>query len=120
MKVLIVDDSRVMRQIVQRTLRQAGYDALELLEASNGLEAYDAVQSHSPDLVLSDWNMPEMNGIDLLRSLRGRGHEVPFGFVTSEGTQEMRQKAAAAGAMFLVVKPFTAESFESALSPVLG
>lgn len=120
MKVLIVDDSRVMRQIVQRTLRQAGYTDLELMEASNGLEAYQIAIDHGPDLVLSDWNMPEMNGIDLLRSLRGKGDAVPFGFVTSESTQEMRQKATAAGALFLVVKPFTAESFKDALTPVLG
>jgi two-component system chemotaxis response regulator CheY len=120
MKVLIVDDSRVMRQIVTRTLRQAGYTDLSLFEAANGLEAYDVVQAEEPDLVLSDWNMPEMNGIDLLRSLRGRGHQVPFGFVTSEGTQEMRDRAAAAGALFLVAKPFTAESFKDALEPVLG
>jgi two-component system chemotaxis response regulator CheY len=120
MKVLIVDDSRVMRQIVQRTLRQAGYTDLELLEASNGLEAYQLAVEHGPDLVLSDWNMPEMNGIDLLRSLRGKGESVPFGFITSENTQEMRQKAVAAGALFLVVKPFTAESFKDALTPVLG
>lgn len=120
MKVLIVDDSRVMRQIVTRTLRQAGYTDLSLVEASNGLEAFDAVQQHAPDLVLSDWNMPEMNGYDLLRSLRGRGHETPFGFVTSESTQEMRDRAAAAGALFLVVKPFTPESFKEALEPVLG
>jgi two-component system chemotaxis response regulator CheY len=120
MKVLIVDDSRVMRQIVSRTLRQAGYTDLLLLEAANGLEAYELVQTHQPDLVLSDWNMPEMNGYDLLKSLRGRGHGVPFGFVTSEGTQEMRSKAQAAGALFLVEKPFTPESFKDALTPVLG
>jgi len=70
--------------------------------------------------VLSDWNMPEMNGFDLLKSLRGRGHEVPFGFVTSESTQEMRDKASSAGALFLVAKPFTPESFKEALTPVLG
>jgi two-component system chemotaxis response regulator CheY len=120
MKVLIVDDSRVMRQIVSRTLRQAGYDDLDLVEAENGREAYDVVQAERPDLVLCDWNMPEMNGIDLLRNLRSGGHTVPFGFVTSEGTTEMREQAAAAGALFLVAKPFTAESFAEALSPVLG
>ena len=74
MKVLIVDDSRVMRQIVTRTLRQAGYTELALVEAANGLEAFEVVQAENPDLVLSDWNMPEMNGFDLLKSLRGRGH----------------------------------------------
>lgn len=120
MKVLIVDDSRVMRQIVTRTLRQAGYTELALVEAANGIEAFEVVQAESPDLVLSDWNMPEMNGFDLLKSLRGRGHEVPFGFVTSESTQEMRDKASSAGALFLVAKPFTPESFKEALSPVLG
>jgi two-component system chemotaxis response regulator CheY len=119
-KVLIVDDSRVMRQIVTRTLRQAGYTELALIEAANGLEAYDLVQSESPDLVLSDWNMPEMNGFDLLKSLRGRGHAVPFGFITSESTTEMRAKAESAGALFLVAKPFTPESFKDALTPVLG
>jgi two-component system chemotaxis response regulator CheY len=119
-KVLIVDDSRVMRQIVARTLRQAGYDNLDLVEASNGLEAYDVVHKEQPDLVLSDWNMPEMNGIDLLKSLRGRGHEIAFGFVTSETTQEMRDRASAAGAQFFVAKPFTPESFRDAIAPVLG
>lgn len=120
MKVLIVDDSRVMRQIVSRTLRQAGYDGLSLVEAENGAQAYDVIKSESPDLVLSDWNMPEMNGIDLLLQLRSMGHQVPFGFVTSEGTQTMRDRAAAAGALFLVAKPFTPEAFREALSPVLG
>ncbi len=120
MKVLIVDDSRVMRQIVSRTLRQAGYDGLALVEAENGAQAYDVVRSESPDLVLSDWNMPEMNGIDLLLALRSSGNQVPFGFVTSEGTQGMRDRAASAGALFLVAKPFTPESFREALSPVLG
>lgn len=120
MKVLIVDDSRVMRQIVQRTLRQAGYDALELLEASNGLEAYDAVQSHSPDLVLSDWNMPEMTGIELLKALRGGGSQVPFCFVTSEGSDDMREQATQAGAMGLIAKPFTSEGFMDVLSSVVA
>ena len=119
MKVLIVDDSRVMRQIVQRTLRQAGYTDLELMEAANGLEAYQLAVQHGPDLVLSDWNMPEMNGIDLLRSLRGMGDAVPFGFVTSESTQEMRQKAQDAGALFLVVKPFTAEQLVAVVNKVV-
>jgi two-component system chemotaxis response regulator CheY len=120
MKVLIVDDSRVMRQIVSRTLRQAGFDDLDLVEAENGREACDVVAAERPDLVLSDWNMPEMNGIDFLRTLRGKGDATPFGFVTSEGTAEMRETAAAAGALFLVAKPFTPEAFAEVLSPVLG
>ena len=120
MKILIVDDSRVMRQIVTRTLRQAGYAGHDLVEAGNGREGLEAVTKHAPDLVLSDWNMPEMNGIDLLTVLRAGGHTVPFGFVTSEGSPEMVTRAEAAGALFVITKPFTPESFQEKLDPVLG
>jgi two-component system, chemotaxis family, chemotaxis protein CheY len=119
-KILIADDSRVMRQIVTRTLRQAGFEGHTLVEAADGNEAYEAAKTQSPDLVLSDWNMPEMTGIEVLRKLRADGVQVPFGFVTSEGTTEMRNAAKAAGALFLVTKPFTAEAFRDALSPILG
>ncbi len=120
MKILIVDDSRVMRQIVIRTLRQAGYGGHELVEAENGAIALEMIQADAPDLVLSDWNMPEMNGIDLLRALRAAGSEVPFGFITSEGTPEMAQRATASGALFLITKPFTADSFADQLGAVMA
>jgi two-component system chemotaxis response regulator CheY len=120
MKILVVDDSRVMRQIVIRTLRQAGYEDEEICEAGDGREACALTASEQPDLVMSDWNMPEMSGIECLRALRAAGNDVPFGFVTSEGSAEMRDQAAAAGAMFLIAKPFTAEDFSEALSGILG
>ncbi len=120
MKILIVDDSRVMRQIVSRTLRQAGYTGHDLVEAANGVEGLAAVTEHNPELVLSDWNMPEMSGIDMLAALRARGERVPFAFVTSEGSQTMVERAEAAGAMFVISKPFTAEGFREKLEPVLG
>jgi CheY-like chemotaxis protein len=120
MKALVVDDSRVMRQIVIRTLRQAGYDWVDVVQAENGVEGFDSVKAENPDIVLSDWNMPEATGIELLQNLRGSGLDVPFGFVTSEGSEEMREKAAAAGALFLIAKPFTPEAFAEALKPVLG
>ncbi len=120
MKVLVVDDSRVMRQIVVRTLRQAGFDGLDVVEATNGAEGLDAVSSERPDMVLSDWNMPEMTGIDFLTALRARGDATPFGFVTSEGSAEMRERAAGAGAMFLIAKPFDADTFAETLTPILG
>jgi two-component system chemotaxis response regulator CheY len=120
MRVLIVDDSRVMRSIVARTLRQAGFADLEVGEAGNGREALDAIASDPPDLVLCDWNMPEMSGIELLGSLRAAGNQVPFGFVTSEGSPAMRERAEAAGAKFLIAKPFTAEVFSDALEGVLA
>ena len=119
MKILIVDDSRVMRQIVTRTLRQAGYDGHDVVQAGNGVEALEVMADEEPDLVLSDWNMPEMTGIELLRALRGQGDTTPFGFVTSEGSPEMRARADAAGALFLIAKPFTAESFDEALKGIL-
>ena len=115
MKILVVDDSRVMRQIVIRTLRQSGHGGHE-----NGREGLEAVQREAPDLVLSDWNMPEMSGIDFLTTLRGSGLTVPFGLVTSEGSPAMRAQAEAAGAAFLIAKPFTPESFDEALGAVLG
>ncbi len=120
MKILIADDSRVMRQIVTRTLRQAGFDGHDLVEAADGQEALDKTTSESPDLVISDWNMPEMTGVEVLRKLRSAGNEVKFGFVTSECTPEMQQQAEAAGAAFFIVKPFTAERFDEVLTPILG
>ena len=120
MKILVADDSRVMRQIVIRTLRQAGYDGHDVVEAENGRDALEKVGSEQPDLVLSDWNMPEMTGIECLRALRSSGSDVPFGFVTSEGSQEMRDKAADAGALFLIAKPFNEETFTEALDGVIA
>ena len=120
MKVLIVDDSKAMRMIVTRTLRQAGYGGVEIREAENGSQALLAIRAEQPDLVLCDWNMPEMSGIELLSKLNQEGPKVRFGFVTSEGTDSMRERARQQGALFLIVKPFNAESFGSALTPVLG
>jgi two-component system chemotaxis response regulator CheY len=120
MKILIADDSRVMRQIVTRTLRQAGFGEHGLVEAADGQETLDKTLEESPDLVISDWNMPEMTGIEVLRKLRADGNDVMFGFVTSECTAEMQQAAEDAGAAFFIVKPFTAERFDEVLSPILG
>lgn len=120
MKILIADDSRVMRQIVTRTLRQAGFSGYDLVEAADGREAFDTAVSEKPDLVLSDWNMPHLTGYEVLKNLRASGVEVPFGFVTSEGTPEMRKAAEDAGALFLITKPFTADTFRDALDPILG
>jgi two-component system chemotaxis response regulator CheY len=119
-KILVTDDSRVMRQIVIRTLRQAGYDDHDVIQAENGREAFDLVGAEQPDLVLSDWNMPEMSGIECLEALRAAGQQVPFGFVTSEGSPEMREKAANAGALFLIAKPFTEETFRDVLDGVIA
>lgn len=120
MKILIADDSRAMRLIVTRTLRQAGFTEHEVVEATNGREGLDLAGQVTPDLILSDWNMPEMNGIEFLRSLRASGSAIAFGFVTSEGSEDMRATASDAGASFLITKPFTAEGFQEALTPYLS
>jgi two-component system chemotaxis response regulator CheY len=117
MKVLVVDDSKAMRLIVMRTLRQAGFSC-EITEAADGKQALAAIRAARPDLVLSDWNMPEMTGIELLEALRAEGNDVRLGFVTTEGSQAMRDRAQNAGALFLIAKPFTADHFRTALEPL--
>lgn len=116
MKIMIVDDSSAMRMIVKKTLRQAGFEGHDIAEAEDGAKAYAAIQSGTPDLVLSDWNMPNMTGIELLEKLAAEGVKVPFGFVTTEATPDMRARASSAGAKFLISKPFTPDSFREALS----
>jgi two-component system, chemotaxis family, chemotaxis protein CheY len=117
MKILVVDDSKAMRMIVKRALAStSAYAGADIVEACDGREALGLIGSEQPDVVLSDWNMPEMTGIELLESLQAQGTTVTFGFVTSESTPEMYDRAMAAGARFLVTKPFTADSLERALA----
>ena len=115
MKILIVDDSKAMRMIVQRNLRQAGFGEATVVEACDGAEALVVASAESPDLIVCDWNMPVKSGIEFLQDLRATGDTTQFGFVTSESTDEMRQQALDAGANFFVVKPFTPETFQAAL-----
>ena len=119
MKILIADDSRAMRMIVVRTLRQVGFQGHEVIQAENGKLALE-IAAKGVDLILSDWNMPEMSGIEFLRALRRTGSGIPFCFVTSEGSEEMREQASAAGAVGLIAKPFTPEAFAAALSAVVS
>ena len=119
MKILIVDDSKAMRMIVIRTLKQAGFSGFQTLEASNGAEALEVISKDNPDLVLSDWNMPEMKGIDLLKSLREEGNDIRFGFVTSESGADIAHEAESAGAEFVITKPFSPQKFEAVLTPIL-
>ncbi|MCC7125876.1 MAG: response regulator [Acidobacteria bacterium] len=119
MHILIVDDSRAMRMIVTRTLRQAGFKDHTFTEAEDGTTALDAIRTSKPDLVLSDWNMPNMTGIELLTQITAEKLPVKFGFVTSESTAAMRDQAREAGALFLIAKPFTPAAFEDALTPLL-
>jgi two-component system chemotaxis response regulator CheY len=119
MRVLVVDDSRAMRMIIRRELR-SGADIDDVVEAESGAAALDAIRGGGVDLVLSDWNMPEMTGIELLESLRAEGWTGPFGFITSESGQSTRTRAFDAGASFLVTKPFTGDSLTRQVTHALG
>ena len=119
MKILIVDDSMAMRLIVQRALREAGFGDHDLRQAEDGAQALEVVLEEEPDVVLSDWNMPNMNGPELLQALNNEGCDPVFGFVTTEGTPAMREKATKLGAKFLIAKPFSAKDFEVALGHML-
>lgn len=119
MDILIVDDSKAMRMIVARAVRQCGAPIDNLAECENGAEALTYLRGNTPDVVLSDWNMPEMSGIELLKALRAEGNRVTFGFVTSESTDTMRATAHEEGADFLIAKPFTPESFATHLSALI-
>lgn len=120
MKILVADDSRAMRMIVLRNLKQAGYDGATFFEAENGKEGLAIVEAEKPDLVLSDWNMPEMNGIEFCAAFDHAAYGVTFGFVTSESTAEMRALAEEKGAKFLIAKPFTPDSFQDAISMAMA
>lgn len=115
MRVLVADDSKAMRMIVIRTLRQSGIEIGEVLEVEDGAQALAAVPEFGPDLILSDWNMPNMSGIEFLSALRADDNRITFGFVTSESSPAMKQQALDAGADFLLTKPFDGGSFAEAI-----
>jgi two-component system chemotaxis response regulator CheY len=109
-----------MRLILQRAIRQAGYRALTVSEAENGAQALEKLREEQPRLILSDWNMPEMSGLDFLKEVRAAENDVPFGFITSEVSAPMKALAMSSGATFLICKPFTPEDIQDALFPILG
>jgi two-component system, chemotaxis family, chemotaxis protein CheY len=117
-KILLVDDSKTIRMLIKRNLRQAGFEESEVIEAEDGAAGLALALSESPDLILSDWNMPEMSGMEFLQALRAQGVETTFGFITSETTPTYKEQALAAGASFLLAKPFNADSFADALGVV--
>ncbi|RYE66289.1 MAG: response regulator [Oxalobacteraceae bacterium] len=119
MKILIADDSRVMRQVIAHMLREAGFRGHQILEAKDGAQALQVAQADEPDLIISDWNMPEMTGIEFLQKLREADNQTPFGFVTTEVSSAMRDLATASGARFLIGKPFTSDDFHDALCDVI-
>lgn len=119
MKVLIVDDFATMRKIVRNILKQIGFT--NMIEAENGKAALKALKKDSVDLVLCDWNMPEMSGIDLLKTLKSDDElkDIPFVMVTAEAQKDNIIEAVGAGINSYIVKPFTAETISKKLKAIL-
>ncbi|MEO5339151.1 MAG: response regulator [Magnetococcus sp. MYC-9] len=120
MRVLIVDDSSVMRKIVARGLRQAEFQIDEILEAGNGQEGLDVLNrtTGGVDLILSDWNMPVMDGLTFVKSVREGApsmNRIPIVMVTTEGGESKVEAADAAGANGHIKKPFTPEMLKEVL-----
>jgi two-component system, chemotaxis family, chemotaxis protein CheY len=118
MRILVVDDSRAMRSLVCRALKAAGFE--QLAEAGNGAEALASLQAQPFDFVLTDWNMPEMDGLALVKAIQSDRPSLKVGMVTSECTAEMISTARAAGARFVVHKPFTPEALKQALEQAIA
>lgn len=120
MKVLIVDDFATMRRILKNVLRQVGFT--NIIEADNGKAALKELKKDHFDLIMCDWNMPEMPGIDLLRHVRSDDSlkSIPFVMVTAEAQKENILEAVKAGVSNYVVKPFTAETINEKLQKVFN
>jgi two-component system chemotaxis response regulator CheY len=119
-KVMVVDDSSVMRQIIKNNLKQLGFELANLLDAEDGEEAMKRINEGGVDLVISDWNMPKMTGIDFLKTVRSDGalKELPFLMVTSEADKEKIMEAVQAGVNQYIVKPFNANQLEEKIKEI--
>ncbi len=120
-RVLIVDDSSVMRKIVERTLRQAGLELEEVLEANNGAEGLVILQEKTVDLILTDINMPTMDGLEFVRQLQPleNAKGVPVVMITTEGSEARVVEAISSGARAYIRKPFTADQVKERVAPLL-
>ncbi len=120
-RVLIVDDSSVMRKIVARSLRQAGFELEQILEANNGAEALALVRENGFDLILSDINMPTMDGLQFVKELQSveSAKGVPVVMITTEGSEARVVEALSAGARGYIRKPFTPEQVKESVAPLL-
>jgi two-component system chemotaxis response regulator CheY len=119
--VLIVDDSAAIRKILQRVLRQADVPIGEVYEAGDGLQAIELMKTQKVGLILSDINMPNMDGLQLLGELKSHDawKAVPIVMITTEGSQNKVVEAVNLGAAGYVRKPFTAEQIKDKLSAIL-
>jgi len=124
-RALIIDDSAVMRKVIERALRQAGLELSEVLQASNGEEALQTLRENQGSgalaLILSDINMPVMDGLQFLeaRKQENLAQGVPVVMITTEGNESFVLRAIAAGAQGYICKPFTAEQVKARVLPLM-
>ena len=120
MHILIVDDSKITRQVIKNSLLQTQYARASFSEAEDGKLALESVERLKPDLILSDWNMPEMDGLTLLQEIRKLYPNLPFGMITAQSTKSLEKHAKKSGAHFLLSKPFSSQVLEAVLLCVYG
>jgi two-component system chemotaxis response regulator CheY len=120
LKVLVVDDQNSVRQMTRMTLEEIGIRHIH--EAENGKQAMETASLQPIDLIISDYNMPEMDGLNLLLAVRGHPvvRRVPFILLTGRGDKELVMKAAQAGANNYLIKPFTTAILRSKIEQVIG
>jgi two-component system chemotaxis response regulator CheY len=117
---LVVDDAQTMRRIIVNLLRQLGFT--NMVEADDGTTAWDRMNQENIDFIISDWNMPKMTGIDLLKKVREteKFKVIPFIMVTAEGKRENVIAAVQAGVSNYIVKPFNAATLKEKIAKVVG
>ena len=120
MKILLVDDFATMRKVIKNLLKQTGYNNVS--EAEDGVEALKALKSEKMDFIISDWNMPNMTGLELLKAVRADKDltGLPFLMVTAEGLQKNVLAAVKAGVSNYIVKPFTAEVLNEKIEKIIA
>jgi two-component system, chemotaxis family, chemotaxis protein CheY len=118
-KILVVDDFATMRKVIRNLLKQVGYE--NIVEAEDGVIALKILKSQKIDLVVSDWNMPNMTGLELLKAVRSDEDlkATPFLMVTAEALQDNVIAAVKAGVSNYIVKPFTAETLNDKITKIL-
>ncbi len=121
-KVLLVDDSATMRKIVKRKIKEVGFAVDEFFEAGDGQQALEVVFNNTVDLVLLDWNMPIMNGLEFVQSLRSVDlpKKIPVIMITTEGSPEKITEATSSGVDGFILKPITTEHLRDGLKNYLS